>query len=791
MFGCYVSKSKPEVETFWKAINSPFVVSMAPSDSGGSGENLFSYVKDASELEWEDGLADVYASLCDISNERFLQHSHSGLEETVHDEGSEFTSDRTDIVERTYAYAIKIPDEISDLTVTMETWYYPAQRHWLRWWLDQFWCLSFVSSSSRQSDEMAGYDGPSTMFALKKFQSRKHGANEQNWDEAMEKTEPGATEKSCDIHVLDDIIEEENESEADVMNASDSRSGKMRQFNSPSYPSIVTIDTFESQEDDSEIDLKSDFKAASKGSSSPTSSTQRDSSRKVSNSDTNIALARSTSAATSSSGQSGRKRSNPVQINYDNVRKTFDAYATKCKSDGTSDDGSRVGLQVPINSLINLASAVFSLPDHVLVEETMVSEEEMADTLSSLRDYVNYAQQQKRSDTAMMKFDPFLKWLENACGAILLKRRTLMSKKLDKKHSSKKLLVGKEDPSGKEDFLQMELDFDADESVVSEMTRDSFLRDLDNSSAQSRTLHPEAVAYNDSLRAQRQSSASSSSSSDGTMRDVEVGSRQGEDDFSTGSGAGVQSLPSRGSDVSPETDSDARSMRSAGSSTVFEGGGVVVSELCNSLDFRPTGKSAASHPSRALSSVAEEESSDVENTSEDFRYSDVSYAGRESTHTRHSTERVLAEEGALHSKIVRGFFEVGEEEFDVELDESGESSNEDDEESFEEDNVEVRRAASSGYSSGKMSDLTGLDSDDSRRAQRLPSYELQEDDVAQLVRERGSSEQQLDSDDLSLDTMGNLTLDTRQTQQSEGTRDDESRAEDSNGVKIKETLFFM
>ena len=906
--GMHVGPPSAEVDMDWKSINSPFVSYSVADEKVENTDSLFSNVVDASELEWDDGLADVYAFICDIYNERFLQNSSSVLEDTVVDDASDFPSDRTDIVERTYAYSIKIPDEIASLEVTMDTWKYPAQMYWLQWWATQMRRLrSFFPGSSPESTDNVLGDGPSTTFALNKFHTRN--TKEQDWDQSLNKEDENSDhfkQKEQVVGVgqgLDDILEEDDEDNDESVNDQDGHSSRSSKMRHPYYPSLVTLDTFGSNRDeDSVIDVLN----MTKSSNSKSSRSSEDSEIRSPN-NTNKTYDKSANSNTSRLSGGGNTRSNPVEINYENVSKTFDTYASKCKSDAFSDDGKPGALQVPIHNLLNLASAVFSLPEHVLIDDTLVTEDEVDDTLTSLRDYVNYAQQQKRTDTAMMKFDPFIKWLENACGAILLKRRTLMSKKLGKKHSSRRLLLEKEkaeqeNASGKgEEVLQMELAFnDDDGSVVSEMTRDSFLQDLDNTSMRSSgggaNVHPRAAgAYSKYIKdvkktgagagsgsgsfealamssklfqyseasedwtasrksgrssgrsSGRQSAASSSSSSssssqssgfpnnrqspikmmvmggalptagagtgantalsqqrsddgesEGLEKDLAVGeiTLKRPDSFNTtGSADGL----TFNGQYSVSGASDVHSKDSYGSNLQ---GGVVVSELSNVLDYRPS------------QAAINEEDEDEEENQEAFRYSDMSYAGAMSTNTRHSIGEVMNTVSNHRSdstqasdtddsdscfrysdmsftgaqsvntrnstkNVVQGTFQLDDEEFNVDV--SGQDETEDShDESFD---VDVAGPGQdTGRTSGGFSDLTYRNSSSDRGG----SFDLQED--VQLGR-ASSGTLGDSSDDMSLGTAGGFTINTRN---SEGTgADDESNVENSNGVKIKETLFFM
>ena len=876
LFGMHVGPTQRKVEKEWKSHNSPFVPCIESEGKVISTDSLFSHVMDASELDWEEGLADVYAFICDIYNERFLQHSSSVLEDTVDEESSDFPSTHTDIVERTYAYNIKIPDEIAALEVTMDTWNYPAQLYWRRWWLNQLYrILSWFSGGSHDNSENIMGDGPSATFALNKFQTRN--TKELDWDSGTVKTDENSDNYGKDQlvgvgHGLDNILEEDDEDREDssVNDNSTTRSEKMRGVDRTSYPSIVTIDTFGSNQDDNTAVDALRVSKSSSGSTSTSASTsanKRGSSRE--SVDGNAAKVSVSSNNTRSNG--GNTRSNPVEINYENVSKTFDAYAMKCKSDGLSDDGKPGVMQVPIHNLLNLANAVFSLPDHVLIEDTLVTEDEIDDTLTSLRDYVNYAQQQKRTDTAMMKFDPFIKWLENACGAILLKRRTLMSKKLGKKTTSQVILDKAEQGAGSkkgEEVLQMELAFnEEDDSVVSEMTRDSFLQEIDNSVKSGGTsirnslkIRPRTTSGsmksgsvdflpttgsqyseaslsidNTGSRKSRLSSGryssdytskSGDSSSDprkrkvtapilknyeeneGLAKDMTVSELKAENDsFTTlsesGGGTTVRDMSSGGGSSSV---SHAGTSRSGDTSTIFGGQpGVIVSELCNALDYRPSQSSIlegddseSGDDSRIRLPVVHEEGDD-----NDFRYSDVSYTGGMSTNTRHSFNDVVntnkfddsdtddscfrysdvsfvggQSTNTRHSKnsvLGAGTFNVDGEEFDVdvEMDETVDSN----EESFE---VEIQDPRPTFESSGGMSDLTFRQTTSSDYEDRPSSYDLQAD----VRLGQHGTEFEMSGDEASLGTMGNFTVNTRTT---EG--DDESKAD--NGVKIKETLFYM
>jgi hypothetical protein len=156
---------------------------------------------------------------------------------------------------------------------------------------------------------------------------------------------------------------------------------------------------------------------------------------------------------------------------------------------------------------------------------------------------------------------------------------------------------------------------------------------------------------------------------------------------------------------------------------------------------------------------------DTEGTEDDscFRYSDASFQGGMSTNTRNST-----------NKIVQGAFELGDEQFDVAMDDETEDNSND--ESFDVDVRDHRKmtADSEGFSEVSFQPS----SSDCDRANF-------EEDV-QLERNTGSIDFDMNGDDISIGT-ANYTVNTRNSE----CDDDESKADTSNGMKIKETLFFM
>jgi hypothetical protein len=298
--------------------------------------------------------------------------------------------------------------------------------------------------------------------------------------------------------------------------------------------------------------------------------------------------------------------------------------------------------------------------------------------------------------------------------------------------------------------------------------------------------------------------------SDGFEKEMAVSDMKSNhnDSFTTMSGSAIGTTMKE-SMSSDDYTSQAGTLRSGDTSTIFGGQpGVVVSELCNVLDYRPSqssiqeGDDSESDDSRIRLPVVHEEGV----SDDDFMYSDVSYKGGMSINIRHSLNDVVNSNTSVASDtddgsgfqysdlsfvggmstntrqskegiLNEGTFKVDGEEFDVdvEMDDSGDSNDE----SFD---VEIEEPRPTAESSGGMSELTFRHTTSSDNDDLRSSFDLQGD--IRLGNRDSSMEFDMVGDDMSLGTTGNFTVTTRNT---EG--DDESKVD--NGVKIKETLFYM
>jgi hypothetical protein len=299
---------------------------------------------------------------------------------------------------------------------------------------------------------------------------------------------------------------------------------------------------------------------------------------------------------------------------------------------------------------------------------------------------------------------------------------------------------------------------------------------------------------------------------EGLAKEMNVGDLKKHDSFSTATKSysedGVGVLTSLSGTSSDEVSSAARSNDT---STVFGGhsqNGVVVSELCNVLDYRPSQTCIAEEEEEveiediqfSLSGVNEETVGQAND--DEFRYSDMSYAGGQSTNTRHSTDEVINNflstddetEGSnfrysdvsfnggksvntRHSteNIACETFELDDEQFDVAVDDNDSSEFSNDEESYDVDSQDRPDTTESGFS-----ELTFQQESSSEGMADL------RDDVELNRRYSVGSDFDMQSGDVSLGT-ANFTVTSRN---SDGSLLDGGEGEGKK-MKIKETLFFM
>jgi hypothetical protein len=157
-------------------------------------------------------------------------------------------------------------------------------------------------------------------------------------------------------------------------------------------------------------------------------------------------------------------------------------------------------------------------------------------------------------------------------------------------------------------------------------------------------------------------------------------------------------------------------------------------------------------------------STDDETEGSNFRYSDVSFNGGKSVNTRHSTENIACET-----------FELDDEQFDVAVDDNDSSEFSNDEESYDVDSQDRPDTTESGFS-----ELTFQQESSSEGMADL------RDDVELNRRYSVGSDFDMQSGDVSLGT-ANFTVTSRN---SDGSLLDGGEGEGKK-MKIKETLFFM